>query len=149
MFDLIEKESPLATFNFVVTKLREQGKPSTCVTPSGSLACAYINSDGCRCAIGHLFPDSITPEQGRNMLGTIHQIIGVEITRPQDLFILVDLQKAHDTAAFHNFEDENNILKLRTATDAEWCKLCAEKCVEVGRRLGDPRVAQAWLESLS
>lgn len=49
-------------YDFVFDKIMEQGKPSISIRKTDEdgyqFQCEYISNDGCRCAVGHLMPNT-------------------------------------------------------------------------------------------
>lgn len=99
-------------FNKAVLGVIEQGKPSK----FNSEVCAYRGPDGTKCAVGFLITDGfISPKMNHQGLRDHEHIWGAvlasnpgkEISRE----MLVDLQDAHDTAAYcedflYNFQEQ-------------------------------------------
>lgn len=92
------------TFDFVLTKIREQGRPS--YSPEEG-TCFYRGPNGTKCAVGHLIPDEIYNVfmEGMNPWALRHEFLRavpegstVEPRAGWTIF-LGELQSAHDSAA--------------------------------------------------
>jgi len=126
MIKLQEKETAQETFDFVVTKLREQGIGST-MTVGAETICSYGEPGGIRCAIGHLMGDNICSIQGG--VRTLLRVGFIE--QPSHIDLLIDIQSAHDSAAFL----ESNAFQLR----------CANNMITVAQRHSlDAKLAVDW-----
>ena len=88
-------------FDFVWTKLYEQGQPSR-----GNFGCRYRITEGLKCAVGYLIPDDLYKE---DMEGHAVSTISENYSLPREIFnkdneeFLNDLQGAHDFAGTVNF----------------------------------------------
>ena len=131
MIVLKEKDTAQATFDFVVMKLRKQGKPS--INENGT--CLYGSPRGLRCAIGHLMGNKAYKGNG----GTVQSLIDEnEVAQPKYPWLLHLMQQAHDDAASMHMKDNN----LFQAT-------CAIKLIKAAKEEKlSPQSAQDWLDSL-
>ena len=90
-------------FDFVWTKLYEQGEQST-----DDFRCKYRTLDGLKCAVGHLIPDDLYEEamEGHSVI-TINKNYSLpsEVFNPNNICLLQDLQFAHDFAGTTDFRE--------------------------------------------
>lgn len=112
------------TFDTVARHLFKQGRRAVKGDPDGRSMCMYRAPDGSSCAAGCLIPDEeydpAFDVPAKNFSGS-----GVCAThvRPYfeskgfDMFLLVDLQRAHDNADDRNFLPDINI-RLRMTANA-------------------------------
>jgi hypothetical protein len=87
-------------FDLVVEKLVAQGKPSVRFYNGGGLACVYRDSDGNRCAAGHLIPDDLIAaacKEGTSW-AMVQGLDGFASLVESNSFISA-LQRAHDEPA--------------------------------------------------
>lgn len=95
-------------FDFVVRSLVVQGKPSVEGT-----SCSYRAPDGCRCAAGWLIPDD---KYNPRMEGVTVSSVVVKAALPPklSLYLIADLQRAHDGAFEVSFSKNDNQCWLET-----------------------------------
>lgn len=115
-------------FDRVVSALREQGEP--CVNEHRN--CVYRNSDGLKCAAGHLIPDDkYDPSFENTAVGSFSD--NNEYNKVTQLFFDMDynndnielvsqLQSIHDEYDFYTWEDQ-----WRKLAEREGLVYCAPK----------------------
>lgn len=130
MIFLQEKETAQETFDFVIMKLREQGKPAM-----ADKVCVYGEPKGCRCAVGHLMGDQRYTGAG----GSIKTLVEYnEVNQPKYYSLISEMQRAHD---FPAVENENN--------KKDWQTACAIEMIKVAERHNlSPQSAKDWLNSI-
>ncbi len=127
LIDIVQgKHTAQEVFDFALTKIREQGKPSMQLNEyNGVEACLYRGPNNTKCAIGHMIPDSdYDPEIERQDINTAVQIMYPGFgylnhnTYPMRC-LLQKLQQAHDNASPKNFlsEFENSMSELAHELD--------------------------------
>jgi hypothetical protein len=128
MFKLQEKATLQETFDFIVDKLREQGKPAYDVENE---RCFYGQPGGIRCAIGHLMGEG-TCDNDWNVTGLVDNRV---IEAPSNRDFLYEMQGAHDEAA-----------RLDSWGRDSFSAGCARKMIEVASYWEiSPVSAQEWL----
>src|SRR6478609_7642649 len=122
MIKLQEKDTLQETFDFVVGKLREQGKPAM---DDNGTQCVYGKPGAERCAIGHLMP------VGSNYRQNIAVLMKENLVeRSDNVEFLSDIQLCHD----------------RSAGLLSWKSDCARALVDIARFYGlNPDSAEKWL----
>lgn len=100
--------SKQAVADFVVARMKEQRKASALFDDHGIVEkCLYRSPDGCKCAIGHLIPDSQyrkgmdvgDSNAGQAVGPMVLDFYPAYYTDDSTLYFLKDLQMAHDYAA--------------------------------------------------
>lgn len=85
-------------FDYVVTKLAEQGRPAIGATG----LCQYRGKNGCKCAVGWLISDHdydpVWEEKGHGMTFSTDSPQKLMIEKGYSIDLLTCLQDAHDSA---------------------------------------------------
>jgi hypothetical protein len=96
---LANKHTPQEVYDFVLTKIREQGTDSS--DEDGDF-CAYRGHENTKCAIGHMIPDDLyDPKMEKFPVDELLHKFNLENPTTNSIIseLLLSLQHAHDSAS--------------------------------------------------
>jgi hypothetical protein len=142
--------TPQQIFDRVVEALRVQGRPSFAPRPEGGIRCLYRGPDGAKCAAGCLIADeyytaaldrSAKSVAASDVSSAIATSIGLLSLSKDDEELLLDLQRAHDSAAGDSYDAIDIDLP-------QWRRLFVRRALRVAHQHGlSNATLLAWPEA--
>lgn len=97
-------------YDYVIAKLREQGRPSMSHDGGSSIICAYRGDGNAKCAIGHLIPDDRYRGEEMEGDGVVNLLIVLGLRTnfaPDMIKFLEHMQESlHDSWGEHEVQDD-------------------------------------------